>query len=209
MSTNTYHPLRTSIIVFIKNPEMGKVKTRLAASVGDEQAMNIYMRLVEHTREVLLGVEDVSRYVYYSSYIDIEDEWSNEIFNKKIQTSGDLGDKIKAAFTEVFQSSDRVIIIGSDCAQLNSSHIDDAIKSLEDNNVAIGPTYDGGYYLLGMDGLYTDLLEDIEWSTDTVKEVTVQKAIKAELTVAEIDLLSDIDYIEDWEKYGLDSIAKK
>lgn len=194
----------TSIIVFIKNPRLGYVKTRLAKEVGDKKALEIYLRLTEHTKNVLSEVNSVKRCVYYSEFIDESDYWSNELFIKALQSNGDLGDKIKQAFTEVFNHSEKVIIIGSDCAQLSADHIKKAIVALENNNVVIGPSFDGGYYLLGMDSNYQFLFEDIEWSTESVFEVTKSKANYRGLTVAEIETLSDIDYIEDWEKYGLD-----
>lgn len=196
----------TSIIVFIKNPRLGYVKTRLAADVGDDKALEIYLRLTDHTKEVLSSVPDVKRFVYYSDFVADEDGWSPETFIKGLQNDGDLGDRIKAAFTEVFKTSDKAIIIGSDCAQLSPLHIEKAIKSLDYHNLVIGPSLDGGYYLLGMDSNYKYLFEDIEWSTESVFEETKAKAIKNGLSVGQIETLSDIDYIEDWEKYGLDSL---
>lgn len=193
----------TAVIVFIKNPELGKVKTRLAKSVGDDKALAIYMQLMEHTRLQMLGVEGVERYVFYSSFVDEDDDWLPIDFKAKLQVEGDLGDKIKAAFREVFEVVDQAIIIGSDCAQLDSSHIQSAVDQLEKHDVVIGPTLDGGYYLLGMNGNYETLFEDINWSTETVLQETINKANQQTISVKLIDKLSDIDYIEDWEQYGL------
>ena len=193
----------TAVIVFIKNPELGKVKTRLAKSVGDDKALAIYMQLMEHTRLQMLGVEGVERYVFYSSFVDEDDDWLPIDFKAKLQVEGDLGDKIKAAFREVFEVVDQAIIIGSDCAQLDSSHIQSAVDQLEKHDVVIGPTLDGGYYLLGMNGNYETLFEDINWSTETVLQETIDKANQQTISVKLIDKLSDIDYIEDWEQYGL------
>lgn len=193
----------TAVIVFIKNPELGKVKTRLAKSVGDDKALAIYMQLMEHTRLQMLGVEGVERYVFYSSFVDEDDDWLPIDFKAKLQVEGDLGDKIKAAFREVFEVVDQAIIIGSDCAQLDSSHIQSAVDQLEKHDVVIGPTLDGGYYLLGMNGNYETLFEDINWSTETVLQETIDKVNQQTISVKLIDKLSDIDYIEDWEQYGL------
>jgi len=193
----------TAVIVFIKNPELGKVKTRLAKSVGDDKALAIYMQLMEHTRLQMLGVEGVERYVFYSSFVDEDDDWLPIDFKARLQVEGDLGDKIKAAFREVFEVVDQAIIIGSDCAQLDSSHIQSAVDQLEKHDVVIGPTLDGGYYLLGMNGNYETLFEDINWSTETVLQETIDKVNQQTISVKLIDKLSDIDYIEDWEQYGL------
>lgn len=193
-----------SIVVFIKNPRLGYVKTRLAKDVGDVRALEIYLQLTAHTKGVLAAVPEVNRCVFYSEFINNTDDWSTDTFVKFLQSDGDLGDKIKHAFSEVFLHSDKAIIIGSDCAQLSADHIQKAIDLLENNNVVIGPSIDGGYYLLGMDSNYQFLFDDIAWSTESVFDATKSKAIEHDLTVAEIETLSDIDYIEDWQKYGLD-----
>jgi len=161
------------------------------------------MQLMEHTRLQMLGVEGVERYVFYSSFVDEDDDWLPIDFKARLQVEGDLGDKIKAAFREVFEVVDQAIIIGSDCAQLDSSHIQSAVDQLEKHDVVIGPTLDGGYYLLGMNGNYETLFEDINWSTETVLQETIDKANQQTISVKLIDKLSDIDYIEDWEQYGL------
>lgn len=192
---------KIGIIVFVKNPELGKVKTRLGASVGDKRALEIYMLLLEHTRNVLKSV-DVARFTYYSEYVDDLDQWSNDIFTKSLQEGIDLGNRMCNAFEEVFQKCNKVIIIGSDCAQLKPDHIKSAIEALESNNVVIGPSLDGGYYLLGMDNFYPTLFQNIEWSTDSVLNKTLEIAKSKEFKVNQLEPLSDIDFIEDWDNYG-------
>ena len=204
MSRKTDIKFTTGIIVFIKNPRLGHVKTRLAKDVGDERALEIYLKLTAHTQRVLSAVPYVNRNVYYSEFVDDKDDWSIDTFIKGLQSNGDLGDRIKHAFNEVFDQNEKVIIIGSDCAQLSANHIQQAIDALDNNNVVIGPSLDGGYYLLGMDSNFQFLFEGIEWSTESVFETTKNKALAQGLSVAEIEKLSDIDYIEDWEKYGFD-----
>ena len=194
---------RIGVIVFVKNPELGKVKTRLAASVGDEEALAIYIRLLDHTCDVMSGLPTVQRYVFYSQKVMHNDRWPEDTFIKSQQVDGDLGHKLKAAFAEVFTQCDKVIVIGSDCAQLSSSHIQDAINQLDRCNVVIGPSLDGGYYLLGMDKNYSFLFDNITWSTATVYVETIDNALHNGLTYTSIEQLSDIDYIEDWEQYGL------
>ena len=190
------------VVVFIKNPELGKVKTRLAISMGDNKALEIYNKLVDYTKEVLLQLSNVKKYVYYSSFIDRQDDWNNDHFEKHVQSTGDLGTRMNTSFSEVFESCDHVIIIGSDCPQLTSSHINDAFSRLRNHNVVIGPSQDGGYYLLGMNKHYPELFQGIEWSTNTVFSDTLQIAKNKGLTISELETLSDIDYEEDWLKFG-------
>ena len=111
--------LINALILFIKNPEKGKVKTRLAKTVGDDQALAIYKALLEHTRTLTLPV-DATRFLFYSNQINQEDNWSSKNFQKEVQNNGDLGDRMKAAFAKAFEQHDQVLIIGSDCASLTS-----------------------------------------------------------------------------------------
>ncbi len=193
-----------SLLVFIKNPEKGKVKTRLAQSVGDDKALEIYKRLLQHTRKITLQV-DASRYLFYSQEIK-EDDWSSTMFNKKLQIQGDLGDKMNHAFSVALKESSAAVIIGSDCAQLDAVIIQEAFQMLESHDVVIGPTLDGGYYLLGMRALHTKLFIDMPWSTSEVYRKTKQCLKDENLSMFELQTLSDIDYIEDWNRYGLDDI---
>ena len=101
----------TALITFIKNPEKGKVKTRLAATVGDDKALVIYKALMEHTRNVALAT-NTNRLLFYSQQINLEDKWSNGDFQKALQADGDLGVKIKTAFATAFEQNEKVIIIG-------------------------------------------------------------------------------------------------
>lgn len=190
------------IIVFVKNPELGKVKTRLASTLGDEKALEIYNKLVGYTRGILLEVDSTNKYVFYSSFIDEEDDWSNDVFEKRLQVSGDLGTKITKAVQHIFETCDQVVIIGSDCPQLQSQGIKEAFSKLDTSNIVIGPSQDGGYYLLGMDDFYPELFQDINWSTETVCAETLQKAETLNLKSTKLEVLSDVDFEEDWVKYG-------
>lgn len=190
------------VIVFVKNPELGKVKTRLASTLGDEQALAIYNKLLRYTRDVLIKVKDSRKYVFYSSFIDENDDWSHDVFEKRLQATGGLGEKITAALQNIFETCDQVVIIGSDCPQLTSDHIEIAFDKLQNHNIAIGPSHDGGYYLLGMDQYYPQLFQKITWSTDTVFQETMQSAKASDLSSFILETLSDVDYEEDWEKYG-------
>ena len=190
------------IIVFIKNPELGKVKTRIAMSLGDKKALEIYSKLIGYTKGVLLQLSNVKKYVYYSSFVDLQDDWNNDKFEKCIQSKGDLGERMSNAFGETFQACDQLIIIGSDCPQLTPSHINEAFEKLKKHNLVIGPSHDGGYYLIGMDKHYPMLFQDIVWSTNTVFDDTIQIAKDNGLSVSKLETLSDIDYEEDWVKFG-------
>ena len=195
-----------AVIVFAKNPRLGKVKTRLAQGVGDDMALAIYRELLHHTREVVSDL-NVSSYLYYDDHI-ADDDWSDEIFNKRVQCQGNLGLRMKTAFAEVCIQHKHVLIVGSDCPQLSSFHIEDAVSHLESHDVVIGPTFDGGYYLLGMKDVHEPLFDDIPWSTEEVFQITIDRARFLSLSVGLLPRLSDIDYKEDWDQYGWELTPK-
>ena len=107
-----------TLLVFIRNPQPGKVKTRLARTVGDEEALRIYHILLERTRTAALGVQ-AERWLFYSDFIDKNDDWPEADFSKKMQTNGDLGGRMEQAFRTAFEAgAKKAVIIGSDCPEL-------------------------------------------------------------------------------------------
>ena len=193
---------KVALIIMIKNPVLGTAKTRIAATTGDEEALRIYKLLLDHTREVAQSTP-VDRYLYYSDYVE-EDAWSSEIFNKRVQASGDLGNRLQDAFSTLSEDYDKMIVIGSDCASITPDHIMAAADALDISDMVLGPVHDGGYYLLGMNKYYPELISDIEWSTDVVAAQTLNKAEAINLSSSTIETLHDIDYHEDWLAHGLE-----
>jgi len=191
----------TALIIFIKNPKKGHVKTRLAKTVGDDEALRIYKELMRHTREVAESV-DVDRWLFYSQNINHEDNWSPELFNKQLQATGDLGDRMTLAFNTALEHSSKAIIIGSDCPRLSDTAIQQAIAALDTHDFTIGPTYDGGYYLLGMKSFAPTLVNDIKWSSGEEYGQTLTRIAQLDASVKVLPTQSDVDYEEDWVKWG-------
>ncbi len=194
---------KNALIVFIKNPEIGKVKTRLAKTVGNEKALAVYKALMEHTRKIAEALP-VNRRLFYSQFINESDNWSRKKFQKDLQIEADLGTKMATAFHTVFKKNDKVVIIGSDCASLTPEIVQTAFDRLDDFPFVIGPAMDGGYYLLGMTEFTPSVFSDIEWSTETVCSTTIERINSLGKTYFLLPELSDIDYEEDWIKYGWD-----
>lgn len=193
------HP--NALLIFIRNPELGKVKTRLAGDLGNEEALRIYNRLLEHTRKVAQSVP-VERFLFYSNFVDQQDNWPVKDFRKALQPSGDLGDRMQQAFEQALASCDRAVIVGSDCPGLTQDILQTAFDQLDTHDFVIGPAMDGGYYLLGMKRLTPDLFQNMTWSTDQVFRETTDRMAARGGTYYQLPTLSDIDYAEDWEKYG-------
>ena len=197
-----YQPIEDkALILFIRNPEKGKVKTRLAKGVGEEKALRIYKSLLEHTRRQALAVE-ARRLLFYADYINHDDEWKEPDFEKYLQEGQGLGSRMNHSFEIALRQSRSALLVGSDIAQLTTQIMEDAFRQLETHDFVIGPAKDGGYYLLGMKEPSPPLFEGIEWSTPTVFAETVAIIEGMGKTYALAPELSDIDYAEDWEKYG-------
>jgi len=193
-----------TLILFIRIPELGKVKTRLAKGLGDEKALAIYRELLRHTRDISRAVP-ARKLLYYTPFIPEKDEWPETEFDKRAQAqSGDLGLRMQEAFEDALQSSDRAVIIGSDCPLLTSDQIEQAFELLEEYPYVIGPATDGGYYLLGMRKPTPALFTHMPWSTDQVAKITQERIRDMGARCGRLPVLPDIDYAADWEQYGWD-----
>jgi rSAM/selenodomain-associated transferase 1 len=185
------------LIIFYRNPELGKVKTRLAATVGEARAFAIYLKLASHTRTIV-SEADCDRVVYYSDYIDTEDAWSNTEYVKRLQVGNNLGDKMMNAFEWAFSKDyQRVCIIGTDCLEVTSAIVNEAYETLKRREAVIGPAVDGGYYLLGMNRFIPELFSNKKWSTNTVCRDTIQDLGRLQFTYELLPTLRDIDYESD------------
>ncbi|MEX2512600.1 MAG: TIGR04282 family arsenosugar biosynthesis glycosyltransferase [Cyclobacteriaceae bacterium] len=189
--------MKKAIIVFQKYPEPGKVKTRLAKTIGEGKAALLYAFLVRHTHQQLAPVQ-ADIIIYHDGKIDYSDYPERRYFFE-VQKGRDLGEKMKQAFSEIFDKGyDKILIIGTDCYELKSSHLDNAFNLLEENDLVIGPAKDGGYYLLGLQAAPDpQLFEGISWSTSSVLEETLRIANKLGLRVKLLEVLNDVDRLED------------
>lgn len=184
-------------MIFLRHPEKGKVKTRLAASIGEERALEIYQRLLEHTKATV-QVLPFDKQAWFTDGVRDHDEWINAGFEVRAQQVGDLGDRMSNAFSEAFSKGYRsVVVIGTDCPGLNSDLLNEAFDLLATNDVVIGPAEDGGYYMLAMRGPFLKLFEDIHWSTDRVARATERNCIDNKLSYVMLRPLGDIDREED------------
>lgn len=187
----------------MKNPLPGKVKTRLAATLGDEAALAAYLLLLQYTHDTVAGCA-AQKLVCYSDEIESADLWENHLFGKTVQRGADLGVRMENAFAGAFASgAERVVIIGSDCAELKTEHLEQAFEALHSHDLVLGPAEDGGYYLLGLSRMVADVFRNKEWSTDRVAAETLRDAERLGLSVFMLPVLCDIDTEEDWRKCHL------
>ena len=190
------------LIVFLKSPRPGWVKTRLAIELGAEAACEAYVRLVETVLRQLAPLDNVElRFTPDDSRAEIE-PWRRPKWRASPQGSGSLGDRLARAVDEAFQSgARRVIVIGSDCPAVRPADIEAASAALEDHDVVLGPAVDGGYWLIGLRSPDTRVFEGISWSTHLVLTQTLARCREAGLTVSLLRELRDVDTLEDWRRF--------
>lgn len=192
---------KQAIIIFTRNPELGKCKTRLAKTIGTEAALNIYKHLLEHTAQITASV-NVDKFVFYSEQIVQDDLWNAAIFNKKLQQGQNLGDRMEHAFLDLFQQGyNKIVIIGSDLLDINADMINQAFHKLNNNEVVFGPAKDGGYYLLGLSKMQPCIFRNKPWSEANLLEVTLKELGLKNVSLTLLKTLNDIDTFEDIKDY--------
>jgi len=185
------------LIIFVKNPVHGKVKSRLAAKVGADKALSIYRKLLDRTRQVVSEIP-FDKLVCYSNEIDRADIWSNNDFKKDLQKGRDLGQRMYYAIEKASDDLyEKICLIGSDNMEITPEIIIEAYNSLDDADIVLGPSRDGGYYLIGMKQPIVEIFELGNWSTTSVLEETIAIAKSMELTYHLLAELNDIDELED------------
>ena len=188
-----------TIIVFAKAPRLGEVKTRLARDLGPEDALRIYKVLgrgvVERLRRSPRPVT-----VYFTpadAEQEIRDWMGSEGLEFRPQVEGDLGQRMHTALREALATARSACVVGSDIPGLDAATIDEAFARLDDDDVAVGPAEDGGYYLLAMREPHPGLFEGIDWGTESVCAQTLARAHALDLSVGTLQRLSDVDTVED------------
>ncbi|TBN05417.1 glycosyltransferase [Hyunsoonleella flava] len=182
------------VIVFVKNIKLGKVKTRLAKTIGDLGAFEVYKELVEITEKATAKVEADKR-IYFSDVI-IDEKWKG--FDKYVQEGSDLGIRMKNAFTKGFEDGyERIVLIGSDLPDINASHIKNGLKALETSQTVFGPAVDGGYYLIGLSKIHDCVFDNKPWSQSNLLQITVQELKSKNINYSILETLNDIDTFED------------
>jgi rSAM/selenodomain-associated transferase 1 len=178
-----------ALLLFVRNPEPGRVKTRLAAGIGDERALAVYRHLMAHVRDVALAV-DADRFVFYSDHVERGDAFDDRAFRKYVQCSGDLGARMEFAFSIPFKMGGykRVQIVGSDLPGLTPELVERGFEALASHDATLGPA--------------AALFRDKAWSTATVLEETRAQIDADGGRVFLLPELRDVDTEEDWIAAG-------
>lgn len=184
-----------AIVVFARTPVEGQVKTRLAATIGNNRALAVYQQLLEITRDAVTNL-DYDKYVFYAGSLPDPGFWQG--YTLIAQTGSDLGQKMFQAFEVLIKRAyKKVVIIGTDCPQITTALIQESFDKLEEADLVIGPAFDGGYYLIGARNSYQQLFENITWSSPTVLAETLNRAENLSIRWFLLTTLTDIDEEKD------------
>jgi rSAM/selenodomain-associated transferase 1 len=190
------------LIVFVKAPRVGAVKTRLAKSIGDVRACDAYRTLAESVLKNVASLPNVElRFAPNDAATEIT-PWLRETWRARPQGEGDLGKRLGRAFDEAFaDGAERVVIIGSDCPDLQVADVRAAWKELATHDLVVGPATDGGYWLMGLRASQPKLFENISWSSEHVLAETLQRAKALALRIQLLRILTDVDTETEWNAY--------
>ena len=187
-----------TLIIFSRYPEPGKTKTRMIPALGAEGAAELQRQMSEHTiAQARSFIEDrqTAIAVYFAGgNEELMSQWLGEDLRYVPQAEGDLGEKMRSAFEAAFAAgSQRVIVIGIDCPDIDCEILASGFAALGDGDLVLGSAVDGGYYLIGLSHIVPELLQNISWGTERVLEQTLKIARQQNLNFTLLPELADVD----------------
>lgn len=183
------------VAIFARAPVLGRVKTRLAATIGDDLALAVHRHLLEHTLAVAAAAN-----VDCELWLDAPFEMATQLV-QRLQPSGDLGERMLAVVDDAARRGRGAIVLGCDCPVLDADYLRRAVVALATHDVVLGPVEDGGYILIGMQRPQPDLLLHMRWSHAGVTAETLTRARRLALKVAVLETLWDLDDSVGWARW--------
>ncbi len=197
---NKHYEEKPVLMLFLKAPVAGLVKTRLAADVGNDVALAAYRQLAEH--QLKQTPDGWYQEIHYAP-ADAQSQfrnWLGQDHHYIPQYEGHLGERLSQGFKRAFQNGAKTaFVIGGDCPALNRQRLLEAQDALNRADAVLGPATDGGYYLLGLKRHELTLFQNINWSTDSVAEATRQRLRSADLRFTELPVETDVDDLATWQ----------
>jgi hypothetical protein len=190
------------LLIFLKAPRAGLVKTRLARDLGADAACQAYRELVETLLGRVGSLREVTLcFTPDDALADIQ-PWLKPEWRAVPQGEGDLGVRLQAAFQRAFAAgAQRVVVIGSDCPEVTERDVRQVWSALENHDVVVGPALDGGYWLIGLRAAQPQLFAGIEWGSENVLGQTLARVREAGLSVQLLRILTDVDTEKEWRKF--------
>ncbi len=196
----------STLVIVARAPELGRVKTRLAAALGAERALAIYRELGVIVARAVTGAAATTIVAYTPAESGpLMREWLGDGLAYEAQCDGDLGARMAATIAaRLAEGAERVVVIGADCPTVDADLVRAAFDALDRSDVVLGPAHDGGYYLIGMTRLHDSLFADMPWSGPVTCATTLERARLAGLAVHLLPAMRDIDTADDWDAYARD-----
>jgi uncharacterized protein len=189
---------KNALLIFSKYPRAGEVKTRMRPHLTEEQCLSLHLALLKDS--ILRARASRTRYIYLYLTENLPLPFSTEI-PIRAQKGKDLGDRMLAAFRMNLSNHKKVVVIGTDSPTLKGKDIDEAFNGLDRHEIVIGPSEDGGYYLLGMRKLIVEVFRNIPWGTSSVLKKTLEvlgnRKLKLLPSNFDVDEVSDLHRLEE------------
>jgi rSAM/selenodomain-associated transferase 1 len=190
------------LLIFLKAPRPGLVKTRLAEAIGPGAAASAYRTLVQTLLTRFAKCKSIELHYAPEDALEEIQGWLRPGWIARPQSPGDLGRRLHTSFENSFAAgAKRTVIIGSDCPSIEWQDVATAWSSLADHDVVLGPAPDGGYWLIGLNAPQEHLFRNIAWSTETVLSETLKRCQATGLSTVLLRELRDVDTKEDWQAY--------
>ena len=198
------------LLIFLKYPTPGQVKTRLASALGDAAAADVYRTCVESTlREMQCFRQEAVLWVAQAEALEACQHWLGPEWNFRAQQGDSLGERLVHATVQAFsQAAGPVVVIGTDSPWLSVQTVEDAFGFLKQNDVVLGPSEDGGYYLIGLSRNLPGIFENIAWSTADVYRQTFENTKRLGLSVESLPVGYDVDTAADLDRFSSEQRRK-
>ena len=188
------------IILMARPPVLGRVKSRIAAEKGTEEALSIYEELLSKAINLLSNLPEKMRKTI--AWSEMGSQTCKDKFEPWEQCEGNLGDRMFELMSKAIrENSKKVILIGADCPYITVDIIEQGFTLLSSSQTVLGPAEDGGYYLAGANRITPELFPHVKWGTSDVLKKTIENLVSKEIKYKLLTELSDIDTWEDWQNY--------
>ncbi|HEX5002420.1 MAG TPA: DUF2064 domain-containing protein [Bacteroidia bacterium] len=177
------------LILFIRNAVDGKVHPSIIRLVGESNALETYLQMLQHLRDISSTLP-AEKLVLYSDFIETGDVFEEDTYGKEMQSGGDTGSRLADAFKSGFERGyKRVVLVMGECSEMSRSHIVEAFENMKETSVVVGPAEEGGYYLLGMNKYVNAFFEGKDWNGEDVFLDTILDIQKLDLPFRLLDTL--------------------
>lgn len=194
--------MKFRIVVFLKAPRPGQVKTRLAISIGAEAAHQAYLKLADTFLKQLITYPQVElRYAPDDAALEIQPFKKHPDWTLTPQGQGDLGQRMERGVREALSEVDAVLCLGTDCPYVRKTDIERAFEFLREHDAVLGPAVDGGYWAIGLRKTESTLFQQMPWSTAEVLSITRKRLQTMEMSFRELRELEDVDDLESWQRF--------